>query len=256
MACPRFLFELDFDMYVTGTQDHWKPLGSEVLIVGAAGFDFACTVFRNTGNARVIPGSMLAAARLEGAGAATAAAGAYADSPSTVHNAIDLSATTNMMIAQLGVIGNLSAGSTPAWIAGRLRAEILQCAAMIGRRRIEVPAQADNTNATLSLLGRVSSSSAANLRAGLVIMGAKDIEFRFYVRGVNDPDAPGAWVALGAGFTPITDGNTAVCFADSSVSGVTPASYHQLEFAIAVRMKAGGAAPAGVLTVTAGLSYT
>jgi hypothetical protein len=87
-----------------------------------------------------------------------------------------------------------------------------------------------------------------------VIENATDLEYRWYVRGVNDPDAPGSWTELGAGWTAITNGNTAVCTADTSVSGVTRSSYHRLDVALAVRLKSGGASPSGAIQATAALS--
>ena len=90
----------------------------------------------------------------------------------------------------------------------------------------------------------------------MIAQGSKDMEYRMFVRGVNDVDAPGAWTALGTGYTAIADGNSATCLTDASVSGVTPANYHELEFAFVLRMESGGTLPNGRLRVAAALSYT
>ena len=81
-----------------------------------------------------------------------------------------------------------------------------------------------------------------------------DVDYLFYARGVNDPDNPGSWVAIGAWAT-LANGMNAICTTDATVSGVTPANFHLLEFAVALRLKTGGANPAGFLRVAAGLSY-
>jgi hypothetical protein len=256
MGCPKPLFVIPFEMFPTSTDNLWKPLGRPVHIVGSSGFDFALTGVRVGGNARAIPAVSLIPARETMPDSPSAATGSYTSSQTTVHTTFSLSSATDKFLAQIGVFCNLSSGATPGYFAGILRADIAQCGLLVGRRKIEVSSLQDVANPSVYIIGRCPASGADKVRGALIIDGAKDIEFRVYARGVNDPDAPGAWVALGAGWTSITDGNTAVCYGDTAVSGVTPSDYHRLELAIFVRLKSGGSNPAGFITASLGMGYT
>jgi hypothetical protein len=136
-------------------------------------------------------------------------------------------------------------------------ADLRACAMPIGQRLIEVSPDQTNGAPSTFLLGRVPASGAANLRAALACNAINDIEYRFFVRGVNDPEEPDTWTALGAGYTALPESTPmAICQSDLSVSGVTPANYHQLEFSLRLRLTGAGSAPAGFVRVSAGLSYS
>lgn len=235
----------------------WLSLGPSFQIPGGDAVDFALTVQRVTGDAQAIPGTQTAAAIEQNPDAPSAASGSYnATSGSTTHHQTDLSSTTNKMIARGGVIVKLGAGATPGWIEGTLSVMLSACAKNIGTRSIEIPAALATATPSFYILGRVPACNAGSLRAALVSTDANDLQYLFFVRGVNDPDAPGTFVALNGGtWTDITDGNTAVCVADLSVSGVTPANYHQLDVMIAIRLKSGGSGPTGIVRVAAAMSY-
>ena len=256
MACPRALFRMPFDIQVTSTADILRLLGREITIVGADAFDFALTVSRQTGLARVVPVAATMVARPDRVDTILTANGGYATVQGTTHHVVDLSTTTGHFLAQIGVVANLSSGTTPGYVTGYVDAYISQCMTMIGQRGIEISGQSDATTPNYYILGRVPARSAGSLRAAIIAEGVNVSEFRFMVRGVNDPDAPTAWTPLGTGFTTLANGSSAVCFADASVSGITPANYHELDFAIAIQKQAIGSNPTGRLKVSAGLSYT
>jgi len=256
MACPHTLFSMEFEMTLTSPDDIWRPLGGPVVIAGASGFDLLVTLRTVSGNARVIAAWQPIAARPNAGGTVTAAAGSYTSTVTSTKNTIDTSGVNDKFLAQLGVLGNLTTGTTPAYVTGVLTARVSRCMKMLGERRIQASGSSTNANPDMYLLGRVPAANASELRAALVADGMKDMEYRFFVRGCLDPETPGAWVALNSGYTGFTDGNSAVCHSDTAVSTVIPANWHDLEFAIALRMKSGGTAPSGFLRVLAALSYT
>ncbi len=256
MGCPRELFELPFTVQVPGTGTAFVALGDPFPIAGASSVDFALTVSNLGANARAVPALALIVARKEVMSNPTAASGAAATAAGTTHHSSDLSATTDKFLAQAGMIVDVSTGSAPSWVTGMLRATLSSCARVVGVRSIEVPGSLSTSDPTYYVLGRTPAASANKLRASLVMVGSKDVEYRWLVRGVNDPQAPDAWVALGVGYTSFSDGNSATCFADTSVSAVTPGNYHQLDLGLALRKKSGGSAPAGQLRATSALSYT
>jgi hypothetical protein len=195
--------------------------------------------------------------RSEDEDAPVVATGSYVTaSGTTEHLTYSLTGTTDRMFAQIGALGDLSGGATPGFVRGRVRAYLSQCSAMLRPVRIAASPQSDATNPSMHILGRVGASGATSVRTGLVIDGAKDIEYRLFGRGVNDPDKPGTWTGLGGGYTSITDGNTATCLGDLALSGLSPSSYHELEIALGLRMKSGGSGPAGFLRVISGVGYT
>jgi hypothetical protein len=232
------------------------PIGDPFPITGASGVDFSLTLSNVGSNGQAIPAVALIVARPELMDAPAAASGSYGTATGTTHHITDLSGVSNKFMAQAGVFVSLASGTTPTFLTGILRANLVACSRAVGRRAIEVPSNQTYADPTMYLLGRVPASSANNLRAALIMEGSKDIEYRFMVRGVNDPDAPGSWTALGTVYTAFSDGNSATCAADVSVSGVSPSSYHTLEFGLALRMRSGGSSPAGQLRVMATLSYS
>ena len=218
--------------------------------------DFVITVTRVTGNARAVPAFAPITATENNWDTPTAATGGYTSTQTSTHNTTDLTTITDKYMGQIGVIANLSTGSTPGTVSGYIDVTLSACMVLIGQRLIEVSGQSDNITPNYYLLGRAPANSASGVRAAVIAEGCKDVEYRMMVRGLNDTNSPSAWTALGAGYTALADGNSATCFPNTSVSGVTPANYHQLEFGIAVRMKSGGSSPAGQVRVAAALSYS
>lgn len=257
MACPRSIGEFPFRAAVLSTTEMWLGLGRSFQIAGADTVDFALTVRRLTGDAEVIPGLQTAAALEQAPDAPSAAGGSWnATSGSTTHHQSDLSTTTDKMLAQAGVLVKLT-GATPGWIEGTLSVQLAACARSVGVRTIEIPAALAASTPSFYLLGRVPACNADALRAAIVATDANDLEYLFFVRGVNDPDAPGSFQALSGSWTTIADGNSATCKADMSLSGVvTTSSFHQLDVMVAVRLKSGGSAPTGIVRVGAAMSYS
>lgn len=256
MACPRHLFRVPFEIFLQGTNDMFIPLGREFNITGATAVDFAVTVSRVTGTARVVGAVALITARPEEMDAPAQAAGGYTSTQTTTHNTFDLSTVTNKYLAQAGIIGNLSSAGSPAYASGYVDVTVSQCMAMVGQRKIEVTPQLDTTNPTYFVIGRVPANSANEVRAAVIAEGIQNVDYRFVVRGVNDPDAPGAWQALGAGYTTLGAGNSGTCYPDTALSGaITPANFHQLEFGLALKKTATGTAE-GQIRVALTQSYT
>ncbi|MEQ1502629.1 MAG: hypothetical protein ABMB14_10380 [Myxococcota bacterium] len=249
-----FIGRFPFTISVSSINDQWEPLSKVMTIVGGQELDYALTVTRVTSNATAIAATGLMVARADTLFGVNAASGAYAGAAGTTHHATTLSTVTDKYLAQAGVLAKLASGATPGYISGWLSVVLRACSAQIGTREIEIDPGQTNAAPRYYPLGRVPASGADKLRAAIVSNAVKDLEYLFYVRGVNDPDAPGAWVAIGT-WTGLTDGASAICTTDASVAAVTPTSYHQLEFALAIRLKAAGSGPAGFLRVIAGLSY-
>lgn len=255
MACGRVLGRFPFSMVVPSVQDGWMQLGKPMLISGSKSLDYALTLTQLTGLATAIPATALMIARPEVIFGITAASGSYSNTITTTHHATDTSLVTDKFLAQFGIFSKLSAGTTPGYVAGYLSVVHRTCGTSIGSRAIDIEPNQTNGAPKYYLLGRVPASGADKLRAAIVGNAVNDIDYLFYVRGVNDPDNPGSWVAIGTWAT-FTNGMFGICTTDASVSGVTPANYHLLEFAIALRLKAAGANPGGFLRVSAALSST
>lgn len=255
MACGNLLGRFAFSQLVPSTQDGWLQLGKTIQIVGSKSLDFALTLNQVAGLATAIPATALMVARPEVIYGITAASGSYASSAGTTHHTTDTSAVTAKFLGQFGILSKLSSGTTPGYVAGYLSVIHRICGTNIGSREIEIEPNQTNGAPKFYLLGRVPASGGDKLRAALIGNTINDIDYLFYVRGVNDPDNPGSWVAIGT-WTTFSNGAFGICTTDASVSGVTPANYHMLEFAIALRLKTGGTGPAGFLRVSAGLSYT
>jgi hypothetical protein len=242
-------------MVVPTTQDGWLQLGKPLLITGSKSLDYALTLTQVNGLATAIPATALMVARPEVIFGITAASGSYATATGTTHHTTDTSAVTDKFLAQFGILSKLSSGTTQGYVAGYLSVIHRMCGTSIGSRSIEIEPNQTNGAPKYYLLGRVPASGADKLRAAIVGNAVNDIDYLFYVRGVNDPDNPGSWVAIGTWAT-FSNGAFGICTTDASVSGVTPANYHLLEFAVALRLKTAGANPAGFLRVSAGLSFT
>ncbi|MEQ1508413.1 MAG: hypothetical protein ABMB14_39650 [Myxococcota bacterium] len=255
MACGMTVGRFPFTSWVTSLNDQWNPVGKEMTIVGGQELDYALTLTRVTSNATAIAATALMAARPDVVFGVNAASGAYAGAQGSTHHVTTLSTVNDKYLAQAGVLTKLASGATPGYISGYLSVVLRACASRIGTREIEVDPNQTNGAPRTYRLGRVPASGADKLRAAIVTNAAKDLEYLFFVRGVNDPDAPGVWVAIGT-WAALADGASAICTTDAAVSVVTPSSYHMLEFGFAIRMKLGGSAPAGFVRVIAGLSYT
>jgi hypothetical protein len=225
------------------------------MIAGSKALDYALTIRQVTGNAAAIPATALMAARPEVVSSLAAASGTYTSTQTTTHHATDTSLVTDKFLAQAGVLAKLSSGTIQAYIAGELSVVHRACGTRIGVRKIEVISNQTNGAPQFYPLGRVPASGADKLRAALLANTINDIDYQFQVRGVNDPENPGSWTAIGS-WTTLANGASATCTTDASVSGVSPGNYHTLEFAVALRLKTAGSGPAGFLSVGAGLSYT
>lgn len=257
MGCPRLVVDVPFRIWVASAADVWESLGGVVGIAGATAFDYRLTVSRITGNVRAIPAAQLIEARDDVPGSPTAAGATYATAVGSTHHSTDLTAATDRYLARVGVLANLSGGTTAGYVEGRLAVYVAQCHTVIGQRRIEIPAAQTNGAPTTVVIGRVPAPSADKVRAAVVATDVKDVEYVFAVRGVNDPEAPGSWVVLNAGtYTALVDGNSATCASDKSVSTVVPGNYHDLDVGFRFRTKAAGSNPTGVLRVAAAMSYT
>jgi hypothetical protein len=257
VACGSVLGQFPFTISVTSTQEVWQPVSRPIMIVGSKALDYALTIRQLTGGAVAIPATALMTARPEVIGSLAAASGSYANAQATTHHVTDTSGITNSFLAQPGLLAKLSGAGNASYISGVLSVIHRACATPIGSRAIEVDPRLTNAAPQTYPLGRVPASGGDKLRAAIVANAMNKIEYLFYVRGINDPDAPGAWVALNTStWTTIADGSSAICHADASVSSVTPANYHLLEFAIALRLIAAQSGPAGFLRVAAGMSYT
>ncbi|MEZ5333596.1 MAG: hypothetical protein R2991_16535 [Thermoanaerobaculia bacterium] len=257
MPCPMVVGRFPFALPVTSSEESWQPLSKPLVIVGGESLDFALTISRATGNAKGIPGAAYLTARPDISGTPSEASGSYSGSQGTTHHAFDLSGTDDEYFAQAGILTKLDGGSTAGFIQGYLSVHLRACAMPIGQRFVEVRGDQTTTPST-DLLGRVPASGAASLRAALVCNGINDIEYRFFVRGVNDPEEPeSTWTGLGAGYTALPESTPmAICQSDLSVSGVTPSNFHELDFSIRLKLTGGGSTPTGSVKVSAGLSYT
>jgi hypothetical protein len=253
-GCAQRVAVHRFRIWVSSSQDLWSGVGDVLQISGGQEIDIAMTIERATGNAVAIPGVASIVARAEVPSLPSAATGSYTGTQGTTHHDFDLSTTTDKYMARVGVLAKLSGGTTDGWVEGTISIVLRRCAVPIGQRSLEVSPDQSTGSPSPSLLGIVPASGADKLRAALVCNAINDVEYLFQVRGMNDPDAPGAWTALGT-WTALTNGNSAVCHADVSVSGVTPGSWHLLQYAIALRLKTGGSNPAGFLKVAASQSY-
>lgn len=255
MACGVTLFSEEFDLPIPSTQANVKFLGPKFALVGAKDVDFLLELYRLTSNGQVVPVVADMIARTDLVSTLNNATGTVGTAAGAWHFVYDCTTTTNKYFGQCGIAGQLASGTTPGYAKGRLTAILRACAAPGGGRQIEVDPNQTFAAPHIYPLGRVPAAGADKVRLALVVNAAKDLEYVILARGVVDPEAPGAWVTIGS-FAALSDGASGVCTTDASLSGVTPASYHLLELAVAVRMKSGGSAPAGFVKAVAGVSYT
>jgi hypothetical protein len=82
------------------------------------------------------------------------------------------------------------------------------------------------------------------------------VDWRLYVRGVLDPEAPASWVAQGSGVTQLTTANPNVCTDDVTISGITLTDYAWIDVALGLSLHSGESGPLGMLRASFGASYT
>lgn len=254
MACGQIVGKFRFRVAANSTVDTWEPIGQPLVIVGGRVLDYALTVSRLTENIEVAPATALMTARDDQIDVVEVASGERAVASGTTHHVTDLAKQTNRFLAQPGVAARLKAPGEPGYVTGTLSVILQSCGTLAGTRAIEVSPNQTNKRPQFFAIGRVPGAGAESLRAAIVSNSVKDVEYRFQARRVDDPDAPGSWVPLGA-WKQIEDGHSAVCSSDIPIDGQV-ADGHQLECGVAVRARSGGAAaPNGFLRIAAGLSY-
>ena len=253
--CGVVIVDEEFELAVPSTQVVPTMLGKRFLFVGAKDIDFRLTIYRITSNVQAVAAIADMIARGDLVASLNNATGTVASSAAIWHFTYDCTTTTTKFLGQAAVAAQLASGTTAGYVKGRLRGVLRACQNGAGNRMIEIDPNQTNGAPHVYPLGRVPASGADKVRAAIIANAVKDIEVIVYVRGIVDPEAPGSWVAIGT-YTALADGASAICIADASMSGVTPASYHELEIGLAVRLKSGGSAPAGFLKALAGVSYT
>jgi hypothetical protein len=252
MGCGRVVGRFRFRIAVTSAVDMWEPIGQPLVIVGGHALDYALTISRVTGSVSTIAATAMMTAREDMISSVEPAGGTRATAQGTTHHVTDLSAVTDKFLALPGVVARLTNVAQPGYVAGTLSVILQACGTMVGTRSIEVSPQA-TSQPQFFPIGRVPAAGADKLRAAIVSNAAKDIEYRFHIRKVIDPDEPGDWTPNGS-WAPLKDGNSAICTPDAPVGDVAAGS-HQVELALALRTKASATSPSGFMRVAAGLSY-
>jgi hypothetical protein len=254
MACGRFVGRFRFRVPVQSSSEMWEPIGQPLVIVGGHTLDYAMTIATASDGATAIPATALMAAREDEIAEIRTASGDWSAKMGTTHHVSDLEGAPDRFLAQPGVFARLARDARPGYVAGTLSIVLHACGAMIGTRSIEAAANQTADRPQLFPIGRVPAAGADKLRAAVVANAVNGLEYRFEGRGVNDPDAPSAWRPI-TRWAFLEDDHSAICVPDAQVDALAPREHHQLEFAIAIRLRAGAENPSGFLRVAAGLSY-